>query len=459
MADTLSARACVSLLLLVFLVLPTFTVVGESPQVVSLPPVLGEIGVCPWTLAPGPRVPTPGPGYDDISEFFVGSVAVGIFLVESTGGAYYWSDDEVAQTLEGILAALSWWASMEPSANISFAYELHIREPTSWEPIENPLADSHLWISEIMANLGFPGSDARARVLRYNNDLRGRLGTDWAYSIFVADSDDSVNYGRFTDDQYACSYIGGPSFTMSRYSSWAYNSADYFLAVPAHETGHIFYATDEYDDDPLDFSGYLNCPDNNGAPGIMNRNTLTVSESTRCQLGWVDSDGDGILDVLDTPPETTLDSYALDDTDGSRLRYAGSAAVVARPNLNPRGPGNDVTICWIAGVDFRVDNGPWIPAKADDGAFGGPIESFSFVTPPLETGMHTIEVQARDSEGQVDSTPARATPGLDGVNPLQDYRWVLETVLIAAVVVISLLALVRHRRSVRPAMRLSDDTL
>ncbi len=386
----------------------------------------------------------------------MGSVAVGIFLAESTGDAYDWSDAEVVETLEGIYAAHTWWASMEPRANLSFAYELRIREPTTWEPIENPLVDAHLWINEIMANLGYAEGDVRARTLRYNNDLRDRLGTDWAYSIFVADSDDNVNFGRFTDDEYACGYLGGPSFTMSRYSSWAFNSADYFRTVPAHEIGHMFYATDEYDTDPVDFSGYLKCPDNNGAPGIMNQNTLTVSESTRCQLGWVDSDGDGILDVLDIPPETILGLP--NDADENRRQYGGTATVMARPNQNPRGPKNDVTISRIAGVNFRVDDGPWMPARADDGTFDEPVESFSFVTPPLETGVHTVEVQAQDSEGEVDPTPAWSTPFLGDISSTPDYRWALETVLATVVVAISLLAVIRYRRRERPAIGLPERT-
>ncbi len=342
--DTLSTSVGISLFLLVSFVVAAFPVTALPSQTSPLTLADGEIGVCPWLASPGPDVPSPGPGYDDTSEFFVGSVALGIFLAESTGHAYDWSDAEVSQTLEGIYGALSWWASEEPKANLSFTYELHIRVPVSSEPIENPLADAHIWINEVMGDLGYNRGDARARALEYNNDLRDHMGTDWAFSVFVADSDDEVNLGRFTDDQYACGYVGGPSFTMSRFSSWAFNSADYYRVVPAHETGHMFYATDEYDAGPVEFSGYLRCPDDNGALGIMNHNTLTVSESTRCQVGWRDSDEDGILDVLDIPPETTLHSYVVDETDESRRRYAGTATVVAQHNLNPRGPSNDVTI-------------------------------------------------------------------------------------------------------------------
>ena len=240
---------------------------GKALPEAPLPPILPDVvpgaasgersRTAPLVQAPVPRPLTPGPGYNDTSEFYIGSVAVGVFLVESAGSAYDWSDGEVTQTLDGIYSGLAWWASVEPKARLSFSYELHIREPTTWEPIQNSLDDDWLWIDEIMTNLGYRESDPWNKTLHFNNDLRARLGTDWAYSIFVADSNNTVNLGRFTNNEYAAAYLGGPWVTMSRYSSWAYNSADYYRVVPAHETGHIFYATDEYDTDPVEYSGYL----------------------------------------------------------------------------------------------------------------------------------------------------------------------------------------------------------
>jgi len=347
----------------------------------------------------------PAPGYDDASEYFAGSVGVAVFLVESTGPAYDWSDAEVTESLDGIYAGLSWWASQEPRARLTFSYELYVREPTTWEPIQNSLNDDSQWIHEILGNLGYSEADPWSRTLHLNNDVRGRLGTDWAYSIFVADSDNAVNQGRFTNNQYAHGYYGGPWLTMSRYSSWAFNSADYFRVVPAHETGHIFYATDEYDSVPMS-AGYLNCPDNDGAAGIMNTNILLVSASTRCQLGWRDSDGDGVLDVLDVPPDTSLTPYLPDPTTDRQLAYDGSSTVVALANQNPFGSGNDVTISRLTNVDARIDGGAWSAASSDDGAFDEPVDGFSFVTAPLGAGTHTIEARARNSEGNADGTPA-----------------------------------------------------
>lgn len=349
---------------------------------------------------------TPGPGSSDLSEFMIGSVAVGIFLVESQGHDYDWTDFEVNETLQGIYSGLAWWASLEPAARLSFAYELHVRQPTTFEPIERPIHDDLLWVDEIMSNLGYSDVGVKSKVTHFDNDLRERLKTDWAYSIFVADSSDAVNLGRFTDDEYGWNYYGYPWFTMSRYSSWAYNSADYYRVVPAHETGHIFYATDEYDSDPVEYSGYLNCPDNNGATGIMNRNTLNLSASTRCQIGWKDSDGDGIFDIVDVPPETSLVPDSPNPTMDCQARYSGTATVVPLPNQNPYGPRHDVTVSRITKVEYRVDGGPWRLADADDGAFDGHEENFTFVTPPLPAGSHIVEARAFSTEGNADPTPA-----------------------------------------------------
>ncbi|MEE9593349.1 MAG: hypothetical protein V3W28_07200 [Thermoplasmata archaeon] len=371
----------------------------------------------------------PGPGYFDASEFMMGNVAVGVFLVESTGSARDWSDEEVNETLEGIYAGLDWWAAQEPRARLSFSYELHIRASTSYEPTLLSLNDDYLWIDEILTDLGYTEPDPWSKALHFSNDLRESLATDWALSLFVADSEDALNMGRFTNDQYAHAYLGGPWIAMSRFSSWAYNSPDYHRVVPAHEMGHIFYASDEYDTAPPQYSGYLNCPDNNGVSGIMNRNTLAVSESTRCQIGWIDSDENDIFDILDVPPETTLHPEVPDPTSDVEIVYEGTAQVVPLPNRNLIGPGNDVTISRIAEVEMRVDEEFWFEAKPQDGAFDEFVEAFvaqvqlassvnplpvfvnrsAFVinaTTPLLPGTHLAEARARNSEGTLDPTPA-----------------------------------------------------
>lgn len=430
---------------------------GDSRPVPPSPPdtASGQIHRFGDRALPRPRsaeIPiaaaSPAPGYEETSEFFAGRVGVAIFLVESSGNVYDWTDAEVTETLDGIYAGLTWWAAQEPKAHLSFTYELHIREPTTWEPIQNSIGSGPSWIDEIMGNLGYTESDPWQKTDHFNNDVRARLGTDWAYSIFVADSDDAVDQGLFAGGGYAWAYYGGPWVTMSRYSSWAYNSGDYFRVVPAHETGHIFYATDEYDSNPAEYSGYLNCPDDNGASGIMNRNTLTISASTRCQIGWVDADGDGLLDVLGVPPETTLDPYAPDPVAEGRVTYRGNATVVPLTNQNPYGSSRDVTISRVTRVDYALANGPWVPAEALDGAFDGPSESFTVTAEfPIESSVRplptyqadgsfavhvdvssipsTVQLSARavDTEVLSDPTPASDDLGVLPRTPMSVELW------------------------------------
>ena len=336
----------------------------------------------------------------------MGSVAVGVFLMESNGSAYNWSDSEVTQTLNGIYSAMDWWINRGgAAAHLSFTYDLHIRQPTSYEPIQGPSSNDYLWVGEAMVGLGYSSSG----IWQYLNDLRTARGTNWAYSIFVVDSSTSVSQGRFTDGAYAWGYFGGPWLVMSRYSSWAYNAANYYQAVPAHETGHIFYATDEYNSFG-EVSGYLNVHDNDGASCLMNQNYLgNLCAASTLQIGWRDSDGDGIHDILDTNPETTLAPLSPDPTVQTVLGYTGTATVVPLINQNPNGSGNDITLQTLTRVEFRVDSGVWLQAIPDDGSFNGPVESFHFNTPSLTPGSHTVEARAVSSVGNLDATPASDT--------------------------------------------------
>ncbi|MGQ0797410.1 MAG: hypothetical protein ACT4OI_06070, partial [Methanobacteriota archaeon] len=238
-----------SVLLIVLAAAATFGAASADPARDS-----GERALVAPIDAGVAQATSPAPGYYDTSEYFIGRVGVAVVLVESVGDTYDWTDDEVVQTLNGVDEGLAWWVAQEPKARLSFSYALAVRQPTTYEPIEHPLVEDWRWIGEIMTGLGYADPDVGSQVRRFNNDVRAQLGTDWAFSLFVADSDDGVSQGRFADGQYAHAYYGGPWVTMARYSSWAFNAEDYFRVVPAHETGHIFYATDEYDSRPVEFS-------------------------------------------------------------------------------------------------------------------------------------------------------------------------------------------------------------
>lgn len=341
---------------------------------------------------------SPSPNYNQTSLYMVGKVAVGIIIAQSTSGDYNWTDAQVSQTISGIEQAMSFWASQQRARDLTFYYDVHIRAPTSYQPIQIPLGQDSVWIQDVMNRMGYPG-DAYTATLAYDNAIRAANHTDWAFSIFVADSNTSVNLGNFPDGEYAEAYIGGPYFAMSRDSVWAYNAAQYFEAVPAHETGHIFGATDEY----LYFlqsSGYLITPDAPGSYGIMDLNSLYVSVSTAAQVGLVDCNGDGVPDLVETRPAISLNTTQTIIA-GSTATIDGTAVVPGYPRYTSD---IGVSVAKISGVQFSVDQGPAVNATPANGSFNQTLEHFSLTLTGLSPGTHTIYVTATTSFGENDTT-------------------------------------------------------
>jgi len=175
--------------------------------------------------------------------------------------------------------------------------------------------------------------------------------------------------------------------------------------VSAHETCHIFYATDEYNG-VTETSGYLGVQDLEGSGCMMERAyTWWLCTNSKEQLGWRDSDSDGILDIVDTFPNTVLDPCSPDPTNETILTFAGNVAVTPYPNNNPYGTGRDITINTITSVQFRIDYGVhWINASATDGIFDEAVENFTFTTSSLSWGTHNIETRGINSVGNAETS-------------------------------------------------------
>jgi hypothetical protein len=363
------------------------------------------------------------PGYYETSEYMIGSIAVGEIFLESIGGndpsTENWQPVEELNVQMEIGAALNqWWASQNPNSQVSFTYDLHTAVPTTYEPIIHPsavTADAYekLWVSEAMAHLGYTSGDWMQRTRDYVNNLRQTKGTDWAFAIFIIDSTndfatDPITPGAFSDGYWAYAYKGGP-FCVMTYDNdgWGITRMDQVLA---HETGHIFWATDEYDGTP-ESSGYLNAMDIEGSGCVMDTCSLCLSTGTQLQIGWKDTDGDGILDIIDTNPDTNIDPFLPDPTTSTTLVYTGYGIVVPYPNNNPQisASGNDVTINTISNVEYRVNSGTWQNANPVDGTYDSEKEHFTMTIGPLTPGTYTIEARAQNSVGNYDLTLASDT--------------------------------------------------
>jgi hypothetical protein len=369
------------------------------------------------------------PDYYQTSSYMAGSVAVGIVLVESSGktdpSSEDWSTEEKQQVFNEIVAALNWWAQLEPRANLSFVYDNHFTKPlpTTVEPITRPYSDQHYWINEAMAALGYTAPSYFTRVRDYNNHLRHTYHTNWAFTIFVVDSSaDSDN--RFSDKYFAYAYLGGPFMVMtSGNNGYGLPNMD---AVAAHEMGHIFHALDQYS------SAYQPCARRSGYLYVENQNSLyepcasnvasimrgqtypffarAIDPYAAGQIGWRDSDGDNILDPLDTSLPVTIDQITRHE---NGVSVNGSAQIIPYPSPSQ----NSVTINTLTGIQYRLNGDTWQPVIPADGAFDSTTEPYqiNLLLPP---GMYQLEVAAVDSAGNM-STPL-ATETVAVFDPLAD---------------------------------------
>jgi len=373
------------------------------------------------------------PGARQTSEFFIGRVAVGIVMPESDGtgdpSTENWTMQERQAVVSQIAAALDWWAAREPRANLSFVYNDDVGEPTktSYEPISRAHTEEHLWIDEVMEKKGYSGSSYFDKVYAYNNALRETYDTDWAFTIFVVDSSEDED-DLFADGYFAYAYTGGP-FTVLTYGNAGYGIAN-MDAVAAHEIGHIFHALDQYEgakNSCTGRAGYLDVENQNSdyggcpldQPSIMRAHVEPFAAGAldpyaRGQVGWRDSDGDGILDPVDTTITLGAIDYVTDTIQTSV--YTFTAAVLETPYPSPSHP--SVTINTLESVQYRIEGGDWTSAQAADGAFDSYEETFQFTTDPLPTRKLAVEVRVVDSAGNVLTQTLATVSAVNPVDPI-----------------------------------------
>jgi len=378
------------------------------------------------------------PDATQTSEFMIGRIAVGIVLPESDGSVdastETWTAGERSQVLSEITTALDWWAALEPRANLTFVYDDGTAAPisTGYEPIQRPYTDQGLWITEVMAEKGFNGSTYFDQVRGYNQMLRDTHDADWAFTIFVVDSSNDGD-NRFSDRHFAYAYLGGP-FTVLTSGSNGYG-IDNLDAVAAHEVGHIFFALDQYRTarQPCTrSSGYLGAENQNSQygecvldePSVMRGQVSPFAHNdldayARAQIGWRDSDGDGILDPVDTTIKIDGVEYEADAVRTNVFTITGD--LLDEPYSSPLR--RNVTINAIESVEWRVGGSDWTAANALDGGFDSYAEAFAFTTPPLPTGEADIEIRVVDSAGNTAQEVVATVPAVD---PMEG---VLETTL------------------------------
>ena len=373
-----------------------------------------------------------GAGFTDTSDYLMGKVVVNVIFINGNGSVDQrteqdWTSAQKADVVAGINQAMDWWGARDAAqnykANLSFIYPTPVTLQTGYEPINRPHTDHNLWIGQVMTTLGYTETNYDEKIRHFNNNRRDVYDADWAFTIFMVNSDNdsdvdvSTGKGKFSDGWFAYARLGGPFMVMT-YDNDGYGIAD-LNAVAAHEAGHIFYALDEYAGSgctTAEKSGYLNIANPNCENGGTSHTCImrgdvppytsgSICSYTQQMLGWRDSDSDGIYDILDTNPETILTAYSPDPTSDNTPTYTGTAEVAKYPNSNPYG-GNNVTLNTISSVKYNIDNGIWYVAVPSDGSFDEPTESFSFTPSAVPTGSHSFKARTHDSAGNIDASPA-----------------------------------------------------
>ncbi len=370
------------------------------------------------------EAPTPvaglfyGTRWEDLSEFLVGRVGVGILFPESDGSVdpnlYDWTpalrDSVVRSAVRGYAA----WSAFAAARGIalSFHLEIHPSLPTRYEPILRPVSQEELWIEEMLrAVVGYRG-DAFTMAQEVANGVRGRLATQWG-CLVIPVQNDSSSTGTFPDGLIAHARLGGPWYVIpvNNLRSTA-ASLDFYMQ---HEMAHVFWALDEFPANNAWWSctlttGYFERPNWNSDipfPGYCEPHVdcfmrgnwpNALCRRTADQVGWVDSDGSGTIDFYETAPAVVPDSTRYRVVAGFPLDLRGRGAETALPNRNPyRYSGDSITVSTLDSILYRVDGGPWTSVPPKDGVFDEGEEPFDFTIPPLSIGTHLIEWQARNT--------------------------------------------------------------
>ena len=384
---------------------------------------------------------------DDLGEFFLGRIAVTPVLLESNGSidanTENWTAAQVNSVMTKIETGLNWWNQLLATKSSVHTIDWVIdrtyvdnRVATPYEPISRPSNHYSTWVADFLRNAGYAsGADVFANVRDFNHAQRQRHNANWSFTMFV------VNSEADSDGAFA------PGGSFSRAFAFA---GGLFQIVPstrpastfAHETGHMFWARDEYANSGSYYGrrGYYDAQNTNSVeqhpnanfvqqPSIMSSgaslqtayDTIVSADATLAQLGWRDSDGDGIFDVLDVPLK--LEGTGRTTLNGLSYRFVGRAEAQALPNRNSSGLQNDITLNRVDRIEYRIDNGSWTVA-ATPNAYLTNVD----ITIPLNSASGTIEIRAIDADLGIISNVFQgqigAIPDTTVVSGINGFSWV-----------------------------------
>ena len=384
---------------------------------------------------------------DDTAEYMLGRIAVTPVFLESNGqidaSTEDWTPQQKASVLGNIQTGLNWWkqllATKSTVHTLDFVIDTtYVDTPaqTPYEPISRISNAYSDWVSQFLVGTGFSqGASLESNVRAFNNSQRLKLNTDWSFTIFVVNSQNDADGSFATGGSFDRSFaFAGGLFEVVLSTRPA--------SIFAHETGHMFWARDEYigGSDYFKNRGYYNAQNKNAidlnptpnfvqadsimsSAGALDRayQNITSPDSTLAQIGWVDSDGDGIFDVLDVPLK--LEGLGQLNAAGNQYNFTGRASVQTLPNVNSSGLQNDITINRVGRIEYRLNNGNWQTLTTPN-----EFQVDLNLNIPIPTGTTgTLEIRAVEASLGITSNIFSATLGQTrdtaAVPGIQGFAW------------------------------------
>jgi PLAT/LH2 domain-containing protein len=294
-----------------------------------------------------------------------GEMAVGIVFVESSrSGGPKFSNSERNDICNEILAGQSWLTSQHPEGNLSWVYDIQMIKIDVANGTGDP--DEDYWRDPAMGLVTYNGLTYSANwsgVGDYREDMRVANRSAHAMVIFVT---------PYTNWWHA--YASSGRITLARKNDWGGWGRNTIDMITAHETSHLFGASDEYTGSGTPCSscdtlhGCDRIPNGNcGACAgprqdcVMDGNSRRLCGYTRGHIGW------GTL-VVET---TTADEQWAGTDDDVWIDIGDREFELDTPNHDDRERGNrEGYALWSPGLQ-RSDIKRVLIRKSPDGFAGG----------------------------------------------------------------------------------------
>ena len=365
------------------------------------------------------------------SEFMVGDILVQLVFPESNGqyesSSENWEEAELSEVIAGAFIGMLDFQQQYSYIPMNMVFRTFTRVKTGFEPVKHSMEDDHLWLNDVMETLGYNDGAPLSSCHRFNNDGRRQYGTDWVFTAFIANSENSPLHRFNTIEYTAYANLGGPYLVMpfpAGENPFGIDRQLLFSQIFQHETCHIFWALDEYPSAP----GY--CNSHSGYLDIYNRNKLWFGPGGRLdscqvitpctmarakedlgrplcnytagQMGTVLIPGTGVPRVFDSTPTVEFETAGVETVETDNLTVRLKAISTPVPNKNPfQQP--EVRLHYAAPLKdgvFKVDGIGRVTILPEDGRWDEVEEDLVIRLVSLRAGLIQLSVSVRNSVGR-----------------------------------------------------------